>query len=206
MKNYHNNIIENHLGDLKTLWRIYSKNNKRVYRNPLLYVSFFSALIITVVGIHKCCLHDYEIFFQEIVLSVIPSLLGFSLAGLAIIISFGNNNFLQNISSLKKEEGEYSLFQTIIAVFAWGVLVQAFSLIIAFSCKTITKLTYPSEVLKEFKILFLFVNSLVFIYSIILLPKIILNVFNFGQLHHFYLIGSKPMEKPVKNNGTDSEK
>jgi len=66
--------------------------------------------------------------------SVIPSLLGFSLGGMAIILSFGGEKFLQTISGRESGDKEESPYIAVTAAFAHFVFVQVLSLVVSILC------------------------------------------------------------------------
>ncbi len=152
-------------------------------------------------------LNSYTILSEitETTVSLLPNLLGFTLAGLTIIVAFGNQEYLESLSNLEisgEKLFKPSLFQRIIAVFTWSVLVQSFCLSfgyiikLALSLKLTSKqivLNAPVSTLVNYLTIFLLL--LLFLYSLFLIPKTILNVFMFGQGHHLSVIIKKRLNK-----------
>lgn len=77
--------------------------------------------------------------------AVIPSLLGFSLGGMAIILSFGGERFLQSISGREDGEQEESPYIVVTAAFAHFVFVQVLSLIVSILCLAFWRIEGPSS-------------------------------------------------------------
>jgi len=133
----------------------------------------------------------------DICIEIFPSLLGFSLGGYALIIGFGNNNLLQSMTRQLKDKN-FSLLQLINGTFAFSILLQSLVLTISFIFYIISKLPvafFLTDIHCKYinavglSILF-FLGS----YSMFQLPKMIINVFNFGQLHHFKLTKERIMK------------
>ncbi len=77
-------------------------------------------------------------FWWNDVLSVLPNLLGFTLGGFAIFISFGNDDFKAFISGTDPDEnGKKSPFMGVCATFLHFVLVQFLALFTAIVCKAV---------------------------------------------------------------------
>ncbi|MCG7598359.1 hypothetical protein MHM84_01000 [Halomonas sp. McH1-25] len=117
----------------------------------------------------------YSVWSQEgwwdMVISVMPNLLGFSLGGYAILLGFGSESFHKFLATKDKNE-EQSAFNIINANFVHFILVQALSLIIAalFSSKFLTSESMISTPLW-------FIGHLFFIYALLLLISTTLSVF-----------------------------
>jgi hypothetical protein len=74
----------------------------------------------------------------DLALDIIPSLMGFSLGGMAIVIAISNGTFM---SAIKENGAETSLFIKINLLFFHFILVQAFALISA-----IVVLSFPKPI------------------------------------------------------------
>lgn len=138
----------------------------------------------------------------ELSITIIPSLLGFSLGGFAIIVSFNDKFFLKKLNKIEidyeNKKLNPSLFQSLIAVFAWGIIMQAVTLVISFLLKYLD-LIFPNysainpcvlnhSFLSNF---FFLVLSFFMTYSLMLIPYIVKNVYGFGQLVHFISLKDK---------------
>lgn len=193
-----NKIKELHGGSFNNLIKILRIHNSfAVNRSPLI-LSIILSLVFTYAaydsaggkGQNEMILHAIDIS-----LSIFPDLLGFTLAGLTIIIAFGNTSYLKSLSKIKfdSEDIKPSLFQRIVAVFTWAVLVQSATIICSLfyilihKTYALSNLFLPIELKTLISSFGLFLILQLIIYSALLLPKTILNVFRFGQGHHFKL-------------------
>lgn len=70
----------------------------------------------------------------ELVISVSPSVIGFSLAAYAMIFAFGNDRF-QTLMAHEVSQQEPSVFITVSAAFVHFIVVQMAGLLAAFFCK-----------------------------------------------------------------------
>lgn len=124
------------------------------------------------------------------VLSAFPSLLGFSLAGYALIIGTINIGVMRMMSKPQNEMSGMSYFQFVSSVFALSVLVQCLTLLLAFVVHVVVEqkwemildissgwINYPVYVF----LMFLVIESL------ILLTNTVINIFTYGQTVHFCL-------------------
>ena len=123
------------------------------------------------------------------VLSTFPSLLGFSLAGYALIIGASDLKLIGRMSEpLKSNKEKLSYFQTTSCVFASSVLIQCFTLILAFCVHLIVKqkLTVDNECVCLILNFFIYITLLFFgLFSMLLLCSTVLNLFTYGQTVHF---------------------
>lgn len=128
---------------------------------------------------------------------IIAALLGLSLAGLVLIVSFGNMTLLKalvrgNIKKAIKDNSDigFSSYQTIIAKFTFAVFVQVTTLIFLI-------LIYFFKIL-EIELIYLdlvyYINfitlSLIFfsiLYSLILLGHMVINIFTIAQMNHMVI-------------------
>lgn len=137
----------------------------------------------------------------NIVLSAFPSLLGFSLAGYALIIGTINIGVMRMMSKPQKTMSNMSYFQFVSSVFALAVLVQCVTLLSAFIAHIIVEqkwemigniscgwVNYPAYV----SIMFLVIESLV------LLANTVINIFTYGQTVHFCL--RQEVEMPTEDS------
>lgn len=138
----------------------------------------------------------------NIVLSAFPSLLGFSLAGYALIIGTINIGVMRMMSKPQKPMSDMSYFQFVSSVFALSVLVQCLTLSLAFIVHVVVEqkwemvvdissrwVNYPAYVLL----------MLLVIESFVLLANMVINIFTYGQTVHFCL--RKEEEMPTEDSG-----
>lgn len=137
----------------------------------------------------------------DLVLSIIPSLLGFVLSGYALLIGFGNIELIAKKSKPKNDNNENkpTLYQKVSTVFAVGLLMQISLLVFAFGLKLILKLELPC-LFETFWICNL-VNYIVFallvfgfLYVTVMIKDLVVNIFNFSQVQHLFI------NKPKKEN------
>ncbi len=170
---------------------------QRLVRSFPLILSLLLTIASTIfLSLQKSDLHQINNELITLSLSIIPSLLGFSLGGFAIIVSFNDKDFLKKISRLSintdSKKIQPSLFQKVIAVFAWGILMQSLTLIVTFLIKLFLTLQYPNPTgwpclsSKILPLIQFVVLSFLLTYSLLLLPYIIKNVYGFGQITHPY--------------------
>jgi len=191
-------IKDLHDGSLKNLLKILNSNNSFSLKKSPLGISIIIGLAICIGGeLNNMDIFNFIQIIVDLALSILPDLLGFTLAGLTIIIAFGNTEYLKSLSKIKNgPKGlKPSFFQKIVAVFTWAVLVQGVTLSTGYLLKVIQELKIPVfPIIGNTHFLELTINYLVLFwmaltltYSILLLPKTVLNVFRFGQGHHFKL-------------------
>ena len=83
--------------------------------------------IAIILGILISLFRDSEWEWQNDVLTIIPSILGFTLGGYAILVGFGDTNFF-NIICGKKENEKASLYMRVNSSFLHFIIVQFLSL------------------------------------------------------------------------------
>lgn len=125
-----------------------------------------------------------------VVLSSFPSLLGFSLAGYALIIGTINIGVMRRMSEPQDSMNRLSFFQFVSSVFALSVLIQCATLLVAFIVHVVMK----QEWSMFFSISSNWVNIPVYaillflvIESLVLLGNMIINIFTYGQTVHLCL-------------------
>lgn len=132
------------------------------------------------------------VYILEKFLNVFPNMLGFSLGGYAIIVGFGNTNFIKRIA-LSTEEDEFSLFETLSAIFAFNLISQAVVLIAALFIDFIyfisNTFSFSTDQCLNEVINCTAVSSLIFLgsWTLFVIPYLISNIFIFGEAHHITL-------------------
>lgn len=130
-------------------------------------------------------------------LTIFPSLLGFNLGGYALIIGFGNADLVQSLTKILKNRNT-SIFQKLSGIFAYAILLQLFAFCLAFLGNFLIQLKFTSTNLLMCNIInytFTFFLSFVGLWGILILPSLVVNVFNFGQMHHFKLTQKRLKEE-----------
>lgn len=151
---------------------------------------FWIALIISLIYLISSLIlsnnqKDFADFLTNKIDSLFPNLIGFSLGGYAIIVAFGNTDFLKKIAKSGKP-----YYEELNAIFAFSILLQVLVLFISLIAEIYV------EILKNIKISLdynlyqignLCFNSLTLffiIWSLSLIPYVISNIFIFGETHH----------------------
>ncbi len=126
---------KNLLDKLNKYWRIHG-GFKQLLFSPYFHIALVGAFIIT-------CFGDGSSFdWQQITLQIIPNLLGFTLAGFAILLSFGDREFLsllfKDISINQEVKDEpYSYFDKFSTAFLHFILMQGLVLLLALITQSI---------------------------------------------------------------------
>lgn len=113
-------------------WRIYGG-----WKSLFTSAYFYAALILSVSG--------YGIWSEsgwwELPQSILPNMLGFSLAGYAIFLSFGSESFRQFLSRVQAESS--SAFVSLTTTFMHFVVLQVGALLVALFCGFLAKIYVP---------------------------------------------------------------
>lgn len=191
-------IANNHEVSLKGILQILKA--RKTFRKWPVAVSIVIALIISLyVGFSTK--HSFLILqtLSEITMSVFPSLLGFSLGGYAIVVGFSNIDLIKNTA---KKEG-YSIYQKLSAIFAMSVVLQVFLTVITFFVSWVIKI----DVVKIYNlniptigcwvnITALFFILTLAIYSLLLMPYVVYNLFTLSQLNNLFFTKEKFKSNP----------
>ena len=112
-------------------WRAYG-GFRSLIKSPYLHISIVLSLVCWPVW-----LRGYETWsWFDLAISVIPNLLGFSLGGYAILLAFGNDQFLKLIAGT--EEGEsVSPYIEVNAAFIHFIFMQIISLVTALAANVL---------------------------------------------------------------------
>lgn len=172
----------------KVVWRIYSKEN--------LKKSVCLPLILTVVTFVICFISEKSpLYFIEYVastiLSVGPNMLGFTLSGYALMMGLSNSEFIQGLINFKEKGKEYSLFQSLNAVFAVVLGMMFLTTIVGAFVSVIlkAKISLPYELngfTDTYNWFSLFLLMFLMFYTINAIKDIVINIFNFGQYVQLY--------------------
>jgi hypothetical protein len=174
------------------------KSRKSKYAIPLVLCILLTIVIILIVNRFNADTYKLVTNLSELSISIFSSLLGFSLGGYALIIGFSNNSLIEKTS---KTNG-YSTYQLLSGFFAYTIIIQLATLAISFIIKLISNQNIE-QITKHFSSqtcnminlggfsLILFLS----LYSLILCPFIVTNLFTLGQLNNFYYTIEKLKEK-----------
>jgi len=154
---------------------------------PLFLTFIIVILFCTYGNIEKDTLN----IIVNLILSVIPSLLGFVLSGYALLIGFGNIKVIATKPKTKEGDStkESTLYQKVSAVFAIGLLIQIFLLVFTYVIKLILKIDLPCLVdtfglcdITNHVVFTILVFSL--LYVTVMIKDLVVNIFNFSQVQH----------------------
>ena len=150
---------------------------RKIMRSGYLY----TALVITMMSYKAWTGDDW----WETPISVLPNMLGFSLGGYAILISFGEERFRALLASKKKNE-RTSLYVDVSVRFVHFILVQGMALLVALTAKGTAgavKATGASceEILKAAHISIGMIGYTLFLYAVTLAIAAALSVFKLSK-------------------------
>jgi hypothetical protein len=139
---------------------------------------------------------DYIEMFVTMIFSIIPAVLGLSLAGFAIVISQISEKTLKKITDVDVEkEGETSLYQDVNIVFTLSVLAQFVPLIIAILINLIKPISLQILVTPKTaiitNIIILHLESWAFFYALFSIVDLAINIFTMGQIVNFIFAKNK---------------
>lgn len=150
---------------------------------------------------------DFVTIIKSIVdlsITVVPTLIGFTLAGYALLIGFGNSEFITFIS--KNYNNGLTLYQKINVVFAFSLLFQLVFLIISSFVYFYIKLDFDSlpifgdSLIYSTNAVVLLLLIFGFFYSLFAVKDMIANVFSFGQIHHYKVLKDNQKKEEADNN------
>lgn len=139
----------------------------------------------------------------DLVNVIFPALLGFSLGGYAIVVGFSNAELIKQAVNLKKP----SVYQLLSSIFSLSILVQIFATIFSFlitwvvNTKVFDNIFFGQSITDFTNFACLFFLLFGAIYSLLLTPYIILNLFSLSQLNNAFYTSQK-----IKEDKTSSEK
>lgn len=127
---------------------------------------------------------------SETNVDVLPSLLGFTLGGYALIIGFASSGNLKNLTTPAPNE-KGSVFQLLVAIFSINILQQFFAFILSFFISISLEFDYGVAVYKNIPSLIHIVNivalfAMIFLtlWALFTIPYVVTNLFNLAQINH----------------------
>jgi hypothetical protein len=131
---------------------------------------------------------------KSLMIDFLPGILGFTIAGYSLMVGFIQSGMLDKITE-PTSDSNFSLYQKMSSTFAINILLQAFALIIAFIVHFVNYIDINKGL--KFPLSPLFVNivnyvtltilSYWFVLSVLMIIQIIVNIFGFSQLHHYFI-------------------
>lgn len=201
------------LKGFKEYWRIYGG-----LKAVLGSLYFIISIIISSLSFH-IWLNPY---WWEIVLNIIPNLIGFSLGGFAIFLAFSSSDFIRKIAGQTKEDmknHKESPFIIASNTFVHFIISQSISLLIALIAMAFY---YPPPkfvicILSEFtknynewliyiRNIFWFVGYTIFIYAVIVTLAATLNLFKVSKWLDLDITIIKQKEEEVKKKLEEEKK
>ena len=188
-------VEQSHITGIKGLLAISSYSEIFCSRANL--IAFIASVLITLGGV-LLEMNQYEIIIEvtNILISFLPGILGFTIAGFTLMVGFLQTDLIEGITE-RINDSVFTLYQKIVSKFALGVLIQSFALIIGYAYHFIV--FYESKSLlilnldleRSLNILAVFIIWYSLCLSVFIVCQVILNIFDFSQLHHFVVISKK---------------
>lgn len=176
--------IVNQLG-LKGFFKTYEFSN---LKRHIILAIVLTILYFIILFISKLDVKTQIDKILNLGIDILPNLLGFLLGGYAILISFGSVRFLKMVT--KVVEGQKtSLFQKTSLNFTLSIFVNCVALLFVFFTKIISDLNYTiscfigSDLVYIFNFIVIFVLVFLLLFTIILLPQLLFNVYNFATVY-----------------------
>lgn len=145
---------------------------------------------------------DFLVELKSLILNLLPSIIGFSLAGYALVVGFVQAGMLNRITEpLLSGKDNFSLYQKMSAAFAMNIILQIIGLLIAIFIHILIiidennhKFILADSFVKFINWMGFLIISYWFFLSLLLTVQIVLNIFGFSQLHQ-YLINKDKLNK-----------
>ncbi|GAT62787.1 hypothetical protein [Paludibacter jiangxiensis] len=168
------------LYDLRLLWK--------GAKYPLIFTVIIVSIFLFVGEIDKEIIKSVV----DLILSIIPSLLGFVLSGYALLIGFGNIEIIAKRRQTEVDKEKPTLYQKVSTVFAVALIMQIVLLVFTFILKVLLQVDLPC--IFDNCIACEIVNYIVFIllifgllYVTVMIKDLVVNIFNFSQIQHFFI-------------------
>ncbi|WP_143959460.1 hypothetical protein [Litoribacter populi] len=201
-----------HSNKFNILFHLYG-GFRRVFKSKIFKLSIFISVLLIGLCSFITILSGPFLFYPllnlviDLGISIFPSILGLTFAGYAIIISAGDKDMVSSMVNNKVKDGKLkgSTYQKIISVFAWVILVQSFtlcclvSLKILIICLTGFYFFYHAFFSELINLVFLFFGCLLVFYSLFLIPQVVLNVYQYGQMINFFIYNRAKEKSKDKN-------
>lgn len=153
---------------------------------------------------------NFLLELKNVMIDFLPGILGFTIAGFALMVGFIQSGMLDKITEPIRDS-KFSLYQKMSATFATNVILQAMALIIAYIVHFISyfdsnkKIDYniPGALAETANYLGILLLSYWFFISLFLVIQIIINIFGFSQLHHYFINKAKIEAEEVDSTDSD---
>lgn len=168
-------------------WRAYG-GSKALMRSPY----FHASVVLLALTQHTWTKVDWWVD----VLAALPNLLGFSLAGFAIFIGFGDERFRALLAEPEDNPSQPTIYVSLCATFVHFILVQIFALIYAVVAKSWSFYAAWMNPVQDF---LPFMNSVaggigygLFIYALTSVLAATMHVFRIASMYESYQRKSRP--------------
>lgn len=162
-------------------------------------------LIVILCFVLKISLYCTLIEIKDLMINLLPGILGFTVAGYSFMIGLIHVGMINKITEPLNDENKFSLYQKSSATFASNILIQAISLAIAYLFHLFIFFDKNKNLNIDLKDIYITLINLMallsiaylFTISLLMVIQVIINIFNFSQLHH-YFVNKEKLEKMDK--------
>lgn len=148
--------------------------------------------------------YNLILVIKDDIITFLPSILGFTIGGYALVVGFVQGGMLERITD-KIPNSNHSLYQGMSSVFALNIVAQAIALIFAYGVRYVVFIDTSANFLYVGNSLRTMINwvtllviAFLFSLSLFLVIQIVINIFDFSQLHQ-YLIEVEKRNKGQKD-------
>jgi len=171
--------------------------------------SKYSVILAILIGpLSLVCKVDIQSLINEIqnqMIVFLPCILGFTIAGYSLVVGFVQSNMIEKITEPRKDS-KFSLYQIMSSKFGMNVILQGLALtvgylyhfIIYFDKNNTLNLKFSHCYVSVVNFIGLIIIAFWFIISIFLVVQIVINIFNFSQLHQYFINIEKVRDKENK--------
>ena len=187
----------------KGLLEIINLRKDILQKKVFVYCLSFSILTTLVTYFLDVDTFEFIVEIKDQILSLVPSLLGFTLAGYTLLVAFIQPGMLNRITEKSQNSG-FSLYERMSGIFALNIIIQALALIIAYFFHIIIFIGEKKsiDILIKYSVINIinYVGLIIILFclsiSLILVLQIVVSIFNFSQLHQYFIIKEKePSDK-----------
>jgi hypothetical protein len=211
MSDVANEIRNHHKVGLRGIWDILLR--KGTFKK---FPFWLSVILSAGICLSLICLSPEKSFrylkdSTELILSFFPSLLGFSLGGYALVVGFSNLDLIK--AGAKPDK--HSVYQILNAVFSLCIFLQVMTTLLSFVVSWIIKVNLFDLTTTKTGIIGDATNSIVLllmvfssVYSLLLTPYVVTNLFTLSQVNSSFLTIQKLSEdrnqKSLNGNSDES--
>lgn len=174
-----------------------------MFSSSVINISMVVSVAVSIVVVFTIHLNFYDYIKKvtDILMSVVPSLLGFTIAGYSFLMAFIPQRLMDRISEPLRDSS-ISLYQTITSSLAFNLFQHAIILIVscgihlAVFVQENNRIKFPKNLLSDAinKFGFVFINLLLAV-ALAVIVQIIVSSFNLAQLYHYDVNKQKLDEK-----------